>query len=308
MANKEEIGLDFQPSTIETIDTAFLKYVQSLNLHSQTNKGFAPVPIIWVGAERTYQLKNDLTLRDSEGLLKIPLITVERKDIVKDASKSLLPANVPDVGTGGLIPVRRRIMQDKTNTFISAQNVKKSGVDSDVGQSQQKIPFHRVKSQAPIASMFDVRPRASKAKVVYETTYVPIPVYVTVKYEVHLRTEYQQQMNTLLSPFIAAHSPMGRNHKYFTISHDNHLFEAFIDGTFSNDNNAATLNEEERIFNSVINIEVLGYIIGGAENEEANLARKVESIVEVKVPRERVIIGDSFERANKTGTDPFYKE
>ena len=307
MQNEQE-GLNFQPSTIETIDSALLKFVESLNLHAKTNKGFIPVPIIWVGAERTYQLKNDLTLRDSEGLLKLPLITVERKDIVKDPSKSIIPANVPDAPMGGLIPIRQKIQQDKTNTFISAQNVKKTGADSDVGQSQEKVPYHRVKSQAPIASMFDVRPRASKAKVVYETTYIPVPVYVTVKYEVHLRTEYQQQMNTLLTPFISAHSPLGRNHKYFTMRHDNHLFEGFIDGTFSNDNNAAKLDEEERMFNTVVNIEVLGYLIGGSENENATIERKVESLVEVKIPRERVIIGDFFERDNKTGTDPFYKE
>ena len=307
MENKEG-GLDFQPSTIETIDTAILKYIQSLNLHAKTNKGFTPAPIIWVGAERAYQLKNDLSLRDSEGLLKVPLITIERKDISKDQSKSLIPANAPDMGTGGLIPVRQRIVQEKTNTHISAQNVKKHGSESDIGQNQEKVSFYRVRNQSPVASMFDTRPRSTKKKVVYETTYIPIPVYITVKYEIHLRAEYQQQMNTLLTPFISAHSPLGRNHKYFTITHDNHMFEGFIDGTFSNDNNTSTLNEEERIFNSVINIEVLGYLVGGAENENSNLARKVESIVGIKIPRERVIIGDAFFRNNKTGTNPFYKE
>lgn len=306
MENKVK-GLDFKPSTIETIDSAFLSYIQSLNLHTRTNKGFVPTPIIWVGAERTYQLKSDLTLRDSEGLLSIPIITVERKEISKDPSKSRLPANVPDTNLGGLIPVRTRINQEKTNTHISAQNVKKAGADANIGQDQEHIPFSRAQQQLPVASMFDLRPRGSKSKVVYETTYIPIPVYISVKYEVHLRTEYQQQMNTLMTPFIAS-TPLGRNHKYFTITHDNHLFEAFIDGTFSNDNNAATLNEEERIFNSVINIEVLGYLIGGEENEEANLARKVESIVEVKIPRERVIMSDQFSRINKSGTKPFYKE
>lgn len=305
MANKEEKGLDFQPSTIETIDAALLAYVESLNLHSQTNKGFIPVPIVWVGAERTYQLKNDLTLRDSEGLLTIPLITIERKEITKDPSKSRLPANIPDRGDGGLIPVRRRINQEKTNIFRSAQNTKKAGVDGVVGQNQQKIKFNR---SPVVASMFDLRPASSKSKVVYETTYVPIPVYVSVKYEVHIRTEYQQQMNTLITPFIAAHSGIGRNHKYFQMLQDNHLFEGFIDGTFSNDNNAATLNEEERIFNSIINIEVLGYLIGGAENENINTAKKYESIVEVKIPRERVIVGDDFERTNVSGSQPFYKD
>ena len=58
MPIKGEIGQNFKPSTIETIDAAVLKFVESMNLHAQTNKGFNPVPIIWVGAERTYQIKN----------------------------------------------------------------------------------------------------------------------------------------------------------------------------------------------------------------------------------------------------------
>lgn len=307
MANKYRQGLDFQPSTIETIDMAIYNYLKGLNLHSSTNKGFVPTPIIWVGAERTFQLKNDLTLRDSEGLLKIPLITIERKEMTRDPAKSPLPANIPDLGTGGYIPVRRRIVQDKTNNFKSAHNVRKEGGNDDVGFLDQ---FYKDGRKYPpnISPMFDTRPINQKDRVVYETVYVPVPVYMTVKYEIHIRTEYMQQMNQLLTPFISGQSRLGRNSKYFTLSHDNHFFEGFIDNSFANDNNAAKLDEEERIFNSTINVEVLGYLIGGNDNEDSNLSKTYESIVDVKVSRERVALSDKHDRTNRTGTDPFYKE
>ena len=301
------IGRDFQPSTIETIDEAMFKYVQNLNLHARTDKGYIPVPIIWVGAERTYQIKHDLTLRDKEGLLKLPIITIERKEITKDITKSPIPANIPDYGNGGYIPVRQRINQERTVAFKAAQNVKKSGADDDVGFTEDEYPESR-KFPQKIAPMFDVRPSGMTGKVVLETTYIPIPVYVTVKYEIHIRTEYQSQMNTLITPFIAAHSGVGRNHRYFVVNHDNHRFEAFIDGTFSNDNNAASLGEEERMFNTTVNIEVLGYLISGGSNENKNPAITYENMVEVKVSRERVLLGDDIERDNLSGSDPFYKE
>ena len=302
-----ERGIDFRPSTIETIDQAVHNYVLGLNLHAATNKGFVPVPVIWVGAERTYQIKNDLTLRDAEGLLKLPLITIERKEIEKNPAKSPIPANVPDYGDGGFIRVRTRINQEKTSAFRHAQNLKKAGASEDVGSSDREYLRSR-KNPTNIAPMFDTRPANLKDKVIYETTYIPIPVYVFVKYEIHIRTEYQQQMNQLITPFIAANSRKGRNHKYFNMTQDNHLFEGFIENTFSNDNNAATLNEEERIFNSVVNVSVLGYLIGGDANENSNLAKKYENIVEVKVSRERVILDDKFERTNPSGSNPFYKE
>lgn len=307
MPIKGERGLNFKASTIETIDAAMLKYVQNLNLHAMTNSGFKPVPIIWVGAERTYQIKNDLTLRDSEGLLKLPLLTLERKDMVKSPEKSPVPANLPDWGDGGWIPVRKRIVQDKTTAFKAAQNRKKSGANADIGFEQDEYPRDR-KIPKRVAKIFDTRPSNLKDKVVYETTYVPIPVYVSVKYELHIRTEYQQQMNQLLTPFIASHSRQGRNHKYFSMRYDNHLYEGMIDPNFSNDNNAATLNEEERIFNSVVNIEVLGYLIGGGENEDSNIEKTYENVVDVKISRERVILDDEIERTNRSGSAPFYKE
>tara|TARA_B100000123_G_C25698516_1_gene414284 strand:- start:99 stop:1022 length:924 start_codon:yes stop_codon:yes gene_type:complete len=307
MRIKGEKGVNYKASTIETIDSAIFKFLQDMNLHAMTNKGFIPVPIIWVGAERTYQIKNDLTLRDSEGLLKLPLLTIERKDITKDPTKSPIPANIPDLGHGGFIPVRRRINQDKTSAFKSAQNSKKSGADLNVGMQQSEFPKHR-KIPTKVAPMFNVRPENTRDKVVYETTYIPIPVYVTVKYEIHIRTEYQQQMNHLLTPFIAAHSRLGRNHRYFSMKYDNHTFEGFIDPNFSNDNNAAKLEEEERIFNTVVNVEVLGYLVGGDANEDSNIEMVYENVVEVKISRERVILADEFDRSNPSGSNPFYKE
>ena len=115
-------------------------------------------------------------------------------------------------------------------------------------------------------------------------------------------------MNQLITPFIAAHSKLGRNHKYFTMVEDNHLFEGLIDNSFSNDNNAAKLDEEERIFNSVVNIDVLGYLIGGGINDDTPLEKKYENIVEVKISRERVILDDDHDRTNPSGMNPFYKE
>ena len=137
---------------------------------------------------------------------------------------------------------------------------------------------------------------------------MPIPVYINVKYEIHIRTEYAQQMNQLLTPFISAANRMGRNHKYVTIQHDNHLFEAFVDGSFASENNAAKLEEEERIFNSTVTFNVLGYLMGGDVNEDSSIAKTYENIVNLKVSRERVILDDQFERQNPSGSSPFYKE
>ncbi len=43
--------IEFQPSTIETIDTAFYEYVdKEFDLHVDTNRGWEKVKTIWVSA------------------------------------------------------------------------------------------------------------------------------------------------------------------------------------------------------------------------------------------------------------------
>ena len=77
--------VSFMPSTLETIDRALFNFIDSeINIHVNTNKGWNKVPTIWVSAERAFQTKKDEGVRDKEGTLVLPLISIER------SSKSLL--------------------------------------------------------------------------------------------------------------------------------------------------------------------------------------------------------------------------
>ncbi len=307
MEDEKEVKYKIKPSTIEDVDKAIYYYLnEKLNLHTDTNKGFKKVPVIWVGAERSYQIKHDVDLRNKSGLLHLPLMSVERISITKDPTKGPVPSNIPDIGDGGSVIIAREQNIEKTADIRRSEASRKSGVDRNVGSSQTT---GRTKPKK-VARMFDTASRIPD-KIVYKTYYAPIPVYITVKYEITIRTEYQQQMNDLMTPFISGFSPIGRNHRYFFVYSDGsegHKYEAFIDHNYTSSNNIGTLNEEERKFESKISIEVLGYLIGADKNEDSNVVKVVENAVVVRIPRERVVMGDSFERINKKGTNPFYKE
>ena len=52
--------ITFMPSTLETIDRAFFEFVDDkLNIFASTNKGWEKIPVIWVSAERAFQIKNN---------------------------------------------------------------------------------------------------------------------------------------------------------------------------------------------------------------------------------------------------------
>ena len=264
------------PSTLETIDEAFFEYVdENFNIHSTTRNGFEKTPVLWMTAERSYQIKNKKELRDKNGSLILPLVTIERTSMEKDpANKGIFYGNVPptDDKKGGSIVIARRIKQDKTSNFARADGYRLFG--------QLNFPF-------------------KNEKIVYQTVSIPMPVYITLNYAITIRTEYQQQMNEAITPFIT--DTGGIN--YFVFKKDQHSYEAFIQQGLEQDNNISSLGEEEKMYQSVINIKVLGYLIGGGVNQEQPKAVFRENRVEVKIPRERVILGDIPEHDD----DAFYR-
>ena len=266
MANKE---YTLTPSTIETIDTAIYDLINDgFDLHTRTNTGFRKVPVLWMSPERAVNSK-DKDIRDSVGKLKLPLISVYRTGFNKDASfkgdwqAHLYPnTNGPRGYRKHQRLVSRKIAQAPTRKFASAKSGQFNG--------QENYPV-------------------DNKKIVYEETYAPIPVWVTVNYSVTLRTEYQQQMNDLMAPFA---TKTGLINAIFA-EYNGHRYETFIEGNLSTSNNTANLAEDERMFQTKVDLKVLGYLLGDGENEEAPKVTTRETIVEVKLVRERSIIGDT---------------
>ena len=114
---------------------------------------------------------------------------------------------------------------------------------------------------------------------------IPIPVYVNVDYKIILKSEYQQQMNTMLAPFVARTGQANA----FTMTRNGHLYEGFIDQSFSHSNNIADLGEDIRMYTSEITIKVLGYLIGEGESDDRPLVRIHENLVEISFPQEGVV-------------------
>ena len=97
------------------------------------------------------------------------------------------------------------------------------------------------------------------------------------------------------TPFIAR--PGGVN--YFIVENDIHRYEAFIKESYSQSNNISSYTNEERKFETKINVEVLGYILGEGDNDNQPFLSIRENAVDIKIPRERVITRDEIEEANR---------
>tara|TARA_R100001510_G_C7652306_1_gene210095 strand:+ start:495 stop:1712 length:1218 start_codon:yes stop_codon:yes gene_type:complete len=258
------LRVHFEGSTIETIDRSVYNFVSSLQLQVNTNKGFKPVPVIWGSAERSFQSKDKKEIRDNQGLLVLPIISIRRSSFDKSrVSSGIFQGNVPEVndGKGGALNVSRVLYQKKTMRFANADAQKLYG--------QKNYP-------------------SPNPKIVYKTISVPMPVNVEVMYEITLRTEYQQQMNDLITPF--ATKPGTVN--FIRLTEGPHKYEGFIQENYASSDNLSDFSSDERKFETKINIKVIGYIVGEGKNRDRPAFALRENAVEIKIPRERISLAE----------------
>ena len=267
--------LNLKPSNFETIDKAVLKWVDEiLGLHATTNDGWKKVPVVWITAERAFQTKHKKEMRsvDSESLI-FPLMTIERSGVAKTpVSKRPIPGNIfpyDDYRRGSFF-LTRKINQNKTRNFANKDRRRAHGQVNF--PNRDSLLGKKIKNE----------------KIVYTTMTIPMPVYYDVEYTINLRADYQQQMNEMMQPFMVYAGGINQ----FKIEQDRHKYEAFIEDTYSMENNIASLAEEEKKYETAVKIKVLGYILGADKNQETPHIVIRENPVEIRFQRERVMMGD----------------
>jgi hypothetical protein len=228
------------------------------------------VPVLWQAPERAFQIKHNKDLRDDAGGIKLPVISIERTGLTKDPTrKGGFQAHLysdKKNGRSGRMIVAKKIVEDKTRNAAVAYGTRTNS--SGTRQNWSK--------------------RVNK-RMVIKTLSVPIPVYVNMDYKILIKTEYQQQMNNLMAPFITRTGQING----FIMKRNGHLYEGFIEQGFAHNNNMANLDEEIRTFSSEITIKVLGYLIGEGPNDDRNIVRVDENIIEILFPQEGIVHADA---------------
>jgi len=275
LENAEVVYL--QPSNLENIDFSVFEWVdEHLNISIETNKGFEKVPVIWTSAERSFQSKNDKELRDSEGGLIYPIMTIARTSVTKPRDKrGVFFAPMPEINDyrGGAVKITKKLNQNKTANFANADAFKNPGI--------RQINF--------------VLPKKREKKEVFKTISIPLPVYIEANYQISIKAQFQQQMNQMINPFIS--NVGGIN--YFPLSRNGHFYEAFIQDDFGIANNVENMGSEERTYEAKVNINVFAYLVGEGDNQAKPFLVERENPVQVRFMREKSSLGEKNDR-----TDP----
>ena len=171
---------------------------------------------------------------------------------------------------GGTIPIARQVQKSSTQKFANANAIRKS----DGGQNADRQTFP-----------------GKNENIVYETLFVPQPAYVEMSYNIDIVTEYQQQMNQILTVF---HNISGRR-SVFNIKHNLNSYEAMIEPGYTIDFKSDGIDLTERIFTSAITIKVLGYLVGDKDNSDVPIIAKRQSPAKIRFSREKSTLGEQPE-------------
>ena len=233
-------------SSLETIDAALFEYYRDhLNINVSTNRGNKKVPVLFSTFERAYVAEKYKDIRDGDGSLIYPIISVTREGFSKDISKkSTFWANMPSLSGAqrGHIAVSRRLSGPTTQKFT------KSYRDS--------YPNSGVRFQVK---------REKSPRLIYDVKYIPQVYYVEVSYTVSIRTDYRQQMNTIVQTIMGE---LG-NQNYFVVEKNGHRFEAFIDPDFNHNDDLDDFTAKDKFYQTDISVRVLGYSYGKSQNQES---------------------------------------
>lgn len=260
-----------KPSTFETIDSAVFDWIDNvLDLHATTNEGWKKVPVLWLTAERAAQ-RERRRATFSEALV-FPMISVERTSVSKTAvTQRPIPGNVFPVQDyrRGAFKIHRRINQEKTKDFRNADSIDVYG--------QKNFPWKDSFGR-----------KIPNQKIVYQTITAPMPVYYDLAYTLNVRTDYQQQMNEVMQPFMVLAGGINQ----FVLEKDGYSYEAFLEDNYALDNNVSSLAEDEKKYETTITIKVLGFLVGSDKNQSTPKMVIREGPVELKFQRERIVLGD----------------
>lgn len=246
-ASKE---MSIPPCGIEDVDRAFydlfneklpLFYKKSKEAGEQTR-----IPVIFATGERFAFESKRQPLRDRNGALILPIISITRSGVEQDSSKQ---GGVSDKFNEMVI--RKRISPEDPvyQNLVNSKNLLHSEFAS------------AGKGSSPDFNLSSGRLLDPKlGKNIFEIFVIPMPKYFTLKYEITVWCQYNQQANDVITAVLGSYVQPG-NRTIRIDTKKGYWFVAYFEPTVSQDNNFTDSTDSERIIKIGLTAEVPGYLI-----------------------------------------------
>lgn len=262
------------PVGIEDIDRAIFDLFNTrLAFETKVNNQTSRVPVIFAAGERFALTRRDNPLRDSNNVLILPLISIKRGAIGHKTQADVFGTAISIRKTGDYYIKKRLDSSDRDYQKI-VNNLRLKNQKDVAARSHIAVSDTSPGTQAnagEVASRRQGGPLSFRdpqkfnllsndlLNNIYEFITVPYPKFVGITYNVIFWTQYMQEMNQLIESFMMKFD--GQAPEFVLETNKGYTFTAFVQNTFTNNDNFEDFTSDERIIKMSLDIKVPGYII-----------------------------------------------
>jgi len=222
------------------------------------------VPVLFAAGEKWALLKNGRALRDRNGSLILPLITIMRTSI-QQASDNDITGRGINQQTGEIIVKRRldksdRGYQNLINRLLlnNQMNLAVAPTNGLAGQITTDRKLGDLTTDPSVHDGALLIP--NKRNNIYETIVLPSPQFYTATYECTMWTQYTQHMNQLIEQLVSSFLPQGNAWRLDTPK--GYWFVATVnENEYSAESNFDDMSQTERVIKLKFTVSIRGYIL-----------------------------------------------
>jgi hypothetical protein len=239
------------------------------------------VPIIFAAGEKWALSKRMRALKDRNGALILPIITIVRNSIVQDPAQDIAGRGI-NQQTGEIV-IRRKLdrtdrdYQNLVNRLLvpHQQNLAVNPQNADPMQLSTLRNVGDLKDDPTVLQGGLLVP--DRTNNIWETIVVPAPQFFTATYDITFWTQYTKHMNHLIELLIASFLPQGNQWQLNTPK--GYWFLANVDGnSYTSETNLDDYSQVERTIKYKFVVKVPGYILAtGVPGAPVPLKRYVSS-------------------------------
>ena len=258
--------INIPPCGITDMDRAlFTLFDKELNLTVKSKNGILKVPVVFAGSEKWVQMKKKGGLRDQGGSLILPILTIERTDIVQSIDKDIAGRG-RNQATGKMTLKRRLSPSDRGLQSLLNRELLRNQVNLAVNPNDASVP-NQLLTNRDIGDL-NADPTISDGaglvgntrQNIFEIITIPTPQFITIKYEVQLWTQYKEQVNQMIEGILSSYLPQIRGWRIDTDK--GYWFVAYVTSDdFKSESNDDDTTGKERVVKHTLSIEVPGFVL-----------------------------------------------
>lgn len=221
--------------------------------------------VIFATGERFATAKQLRPLKDKDGRIILPVISVRRRTIEQTAEDT--GGRGINQGTGTLTIARKLADEDRDfQNFLNKLNLQ----NMDLPETNRETGQHQYDHDVIEGGL--LQPKLGSTSNVYEIYTIPQPQFFTATYEVIFWTSFTEHMNYMIETFMSSFLPQDKMFRINT--NKGYWFMSYVDEQITSNDNFDDFKDTRRILRYTFNMKVKGFILAGNEMGQPVPVRK----------------------------------